>query len=50
MTKDIAAAWAILPVITVSAIGLAAVGQPGIGAAVAAIWLGLLIYSYLERR
>ena len=50
MTKSIAVTWAILPVFTVCAVGLAVVGQPGIGAAMAAGWLSMLIYSYLERR
>ena len=50
MTKSKAYTWAILPVMAVCAVGLASVGQPGIGATFAAIWLAMLIYSYLERR
>jgi len=44
--------WALSPIFGVSAVGLLAVGEVGIvaGAAVAAIWLSLLILSYRERR
>ena len=42
--------WAVLPVMAACAAGLAVVGQPGIGIAFFAIWIGLAIYDLMAER